>query len=65
MNAIGSIAMILMIGLGLVMIFAPNLLIREDKRDDPQSVSMTRKAGIAFIAFVIFAGLKIMKYTSR
>ncbi len=65
MNAIVTIAFIMMIVLGLIMIFAPTLLIREDKRDDPQAVSTTKKAGIAFIAFAIFAGLKILKYTSR
>ncbi len=65
LNVIGPIAIVVMLILGAVMILAPNLLIREDKRDDPQAVSMTRKAGIAFIAFTIFAVLKILKYSLR
>ena len=63
LKAIGPIAMGLLILLGILMIAAPNLLIREDKRGDPQAVATTRKAGVAFIAFALFAGLKVLKYS--
>ena len=39
MNIAVTIAFILLVVLGLLMLFAPGLLIREDKRDDPQAVS--------------------------
>ena len=59
------IAFIMMLVLGVLMIGSPNLLIRADKRDDPQAVAMTKKAGIAFIGFSLFAALKILKYSLR
>ena len=63
MNIIVTIAFILMVVLGLLMLFAPGLLIREDKRDDPQAVSTTKKAGVVFLAFALFAALKFLKYS--
>lgn len=45
--------------LGLICIFAPKLMLRAEQRDDPQAASKIRKAGVAVLAFAIFAALRI------
>ena len=62
LDIIGLCALVLMIVLGLIMIIAPKFLIQADKRDDPKAVSMTRKAGVAFIGFAAYAAIKILRY---
>lgn len=57
-----EIAAVILAILGLVMTIAPKMCTRADKRDDPQSVAMIRKLGIAIIGFAGVAALLMLKY---
>lgn len=60
---IGVIALILLVVLGTIMKVSPQLLIREDKRDDPDAIAQTKKCGTAMLAFAAAAALLVLKYS--
>ena len=59
---IGVIAMIVLCVLGVIMMTAPQVLIREDKRDDPDAIAQVKKTGRVMIAFAVGCGLLALKY---
>lgn len=65
MPDIGIIAVVIMAVFGLIMFFAPKMVTRSDKRDDPDTVSQVKKLGIMMFAGAIGAALLMLKYKSR
>lgn len=61
----GIIAMVALAVLGILMLFAPKLCTRSDKRDDPDAIAQIRKCGIALVAFVIAGALYLLKLKAR
>jgi hypothetical protein len=59
---IGTIALIGLVTLGIVLMTMPEKLIREDMRDDPNAVEMTKKTGKAMLGFAVMAALLMLKY---
>ena len=59
---IGTIALILFVVMGLAMEFMPEKLIREELRDDPDSIEQTKKTGKAILGFSGMAALLLLKY---
>ncbi len=57
------IAVILLLALGVLCFAAPQLIVRADRRDDPDALAQIKKAGPLFIAFAIGAALLALKYT--
>lgn len=58
----GIIIIAVMAGLGALMFFFPGLALRAENRDDPESISKTKKTGLMVIVFAIGAGLLMLKY---
>ena len=48
--------------LGIIMMTAPQVLTREDKRDDPEALAQVKKTGRVMIAFAVGAALLVLKY---
>ena len=63
--AVPVIALLVMIGLGILMIVSPKTCTRADKRDDPEAVESIRKGGYAVIGIGLVAGLYFLKYALR
>lgn len=61
-DTVGVIAMIAFGVLGIIMMTAPQVLTREDKRDDPEALAQVKKTGRVMIAFAVGAALLVLKY---
>ncbi|MBR4627911.1 MAG: hypothetical protein IKO47_09495 [Ruminococcus sp.] len=61
--SIGFIAFIVFILLAVIMKVSPQLLIREDKRDDPDAIEQTKKCGNVMLGFAAAAALLVLKYS--
>jgi archaellum biogenesis protein FlaJ (TadC family) len=51
--------------LGLLMVIAPGICTRADKRNDTKEVEKIRKAGLLVLAVTAGAALFILKYSRR
>ena len=62
MPVIVIIAFAVLAALGLVSIFAPTLVMRADKRNDPDAIAQMKKGGKAILGFLILALVLLLKY---